>query len=265
MNASFQIISDLHEEFCGLTIKGLVNPDADIVIIAGDITQGVALAELTLQAATSHPDIEFIVIAGNHELYARGFDYQDYLSCVPLWNQLNDNLHFLENTSIVLNQFDLEVFGGIGWTNLSRLNDINTLSLQMRLNDFRHISVKNQPLNTSKMRELNSEFRSACVKCMSSSNAKNRMVVSHFPQSVELRHSGFPVDLMTTYFCSDDNKLIRELASYDVKVMVSGHTHDSFDCILEGVRQISNQVGYSHEDSYDQNLLNSRKLFRLFS
>ncbi|MEZ8327284.1 metallophosphoesterase [Vibrio cyclitrophicus] len=264
MNALFQIISDLHEEFCGLTIKGLVNPDADIVLIGGDITQGVALAELALQAATSHPDIEFIVIAGNHELYARGFDYQDYLSCVPLWNQLSDNLHFLENTSVVLNQFDLEVFGGIGWTNLSRLNDINTLSLQMRLNDFRHISVNNQTLTPSKMRELNSMFRDACVECMSSSNAKNRMVISHFPQSLELRHSGFSVDLLTTYFCSDDNQLIRELASHGVKVMASGHTHDCFDCIVEGVRQISNQVGYSHEDSYAQNLLNSRKLFRLF-
>ncbi|OCH36827.1 metallophosphoesterase [Vibrio cyclitrophicus] len=245
-------------------MKGLVNPDADIVLIGGDITQGVALAELALQAATSHPDIEFIVIAGNHELYARGFDYQDYLSCVPLWNQLSDNLHFLENTSVVLNQFDLEVFGGIGWTNLSRLNDINTLSLQMRLNDFRHISVNNQTLTPSKMRELNSMFRDACVECMSSSNAKNRMVISHFPQSLELRHSGFSVDLLTTYFCSDDNQLIRELASHGVKVMASGHTHDCFDCIVEGVRQISNQVGYSHEDSYAQNLLNSRKLFRLF-
>ncbi|MEZ8192711.1 metallophosphoesterase [Vibrio sp. 1F279] len=265
MSALFQIISDLHEEFCGTTIVDLVNPDADVVIVAGDITHGVGLAELALQAAKSNPDLEFIVISGNHEFYQRGFDYQDYLSCIPLWNQLSDNLHFLENTSVVLNKFDLELFGGVGWTNLSRLNDVNTLSLQMKINDFKSISVNNQVLTPSKMRELNLEFRNACINSMSTSTVQNKIVVTHFPQSIELRHSGFPVDLLASYFCSDDNKLIRELANCGVKAMVSGHTHDNFDCIVEDVRQISNQIGYAHEGSYDKKLLNSRKLFRLFN
>lgn len=243
----------------------LVNPDADIVIVAGDITHGVGLVELAVQAAKSNPHIEFIVISGNHEFHQRGFDYHDYLSCIPLWNQLSDNLHFLENTSVVLNKFDLEIFGGVGWTNLGRLNDVNTLSLQMRVSDFESISVNNEVLTPSKMRELNFEFRNACIDSMSASTAQNKIVVSHFPQSIELRHSEFPTDLLASYFCSDDNKLIRELANHGVEVMVSGHTHDNFDCIVEGVRQVSNQVGYSHEDGYDKKLLDSRKLFRLLS
>lgn len=265
MSALFQIISDLHEEFCGTTIMDLVNPDADIVIVAGDITHGVGLAELALQAAKSNPDIEFIVIAGNHEFYQRGFDYQDYLSCVPLWNKLSNNLHFLENTSVVLSKFDLELFGGVGWSNISKLNDVNTLSLQLKVNDFKSISVNNQVLTPSKMRALNCEFRNACIKSMSASTAQNKLVVTHFPQSVELRHSKYPVDLLTCYFCSDDNELIRELATHGVGVMVSGHTHDNFDCIVEGVRQISNQIGYPHEDGDRKSLLNSRRLFRLFN
>ncbi len=243
----------------------VVNSDADIVIVAGDITYGVGLVELALQAAKSNPSIEFVVIAGNHEFYQKGFDYQDYLSCVPLWNELSNNLHFLENTSVVLSKFDLELFGGVGWTNISKLNDINTLSLQLRINDFKRISVNSQVLTPSKMRELNYEFRKACIKSMSLSTAQNKMVVTHFPQSFELRHSKYPIDFLTCYFCSDDNELIRELANYGVGVMVSGHTHDNFDCIVEEVRQISNQIGYSHEASYEKKLLNSRKLFRLFN
>ena len=55
MNPSFQIISDLHEEFSGITVKDLVNPQAYIVILAGDITHGVGLAEIALTAAKSEP------------------------------------------------------------------------------------------------------------------------------------------------------------------------------------------------------------------
>ncbi|NOJ14030.1 metallophosphoesterase [Vibrio splendidus] len=263
MDTLFQVISDLHEEFSGTTIKQLVNPDADIVMLGGDITHGVGLTELAFQAAKSNPDIEFIVIAGNHEFYPQGFDYLDYLSCLPLWNQLSCNLHFLENTSVVIDKYDLEIFGGVGWTNLSGLNDVNTLSLQMRINDFKYITVNNQTLTPTKMRELNAEFRRSCIESMSNSLKKNKLVVSHFPQSFELKHSGYPVDLLTCYFCSDDNELIRELASLGVTVMVSGHTHDNFDRIVEGVRQVSSQVGYPHEGKFDYNLLNSRLLHNL--
>lgn len=262
-NPLFQVISDLHEEFSSFTVKDLVNPDADIVILAGDITHGVGLAELALKAAKSEPKIEFIVIAGNHEFYDRDFDYIEFLSCIPLWNQLSENLHFLENTSIVIDKYDLEIFGGVGWTNLRGLNDLNTLSLQLRINDFKYITVNKKNLTASKMRELNAEFRSACIKSMLSSNAKNKIVVSHFPQTLQLKHSGFPLDLLTCYFCSDDNELIRELSSSGVKVMVSGHTHDNFDSMVEGVRQISGQIGYPEENNFNNNLLRSRKLLSL--
>lgn len=159
MNPSFQIISDLHEEFSAITVKELVNPDANIVILAGDISYGVGLVELVLNAAKSEPQIEFIVIAGNHEFYQKGFDYLEFLNCIPFWNQLSENLHFLENSSIVIEKYDLEVVGGVGWTNLRGLNDVNTLSLQMRIHDFKYITVNKQKLTASKMRELNGFFR----------------------------------------------------------------------------------------------------------
>jgi predicted phosphodiesterase len=258
----FQIISDLHEEFTSATIKGMVNSDADIVILAGDITHGVGLAELALQAAEAKPDIDFIVIAGNHEFYTN-FDYSDYLDCLPHWNQLSNNLHFLENTSVVIEKYDLEVFGGIGWTNLNGLDDVNLLALQMSLNDFSFIKLNQQAMTPSKMRELNREFRATCLDAMSCSNARNKLVVSHFPQSIELKHSAYNVDLLTFYFCSDDNRLIEDLATLGVKSMVSGHTHDNFDLVVEGVRQVSNQIGYPHEDNFGENCQNSRKLFNL--
>jgi hypothetical protein len=173
---------------------------------------------------------------------------------------LSDNLHFLENTSIVIDRYDLEIFGGVGWTNLEGLKAADTLALQNRLNDFKYITVNMTTLTPAKMKELNSEFRSACVKSMSESKANNKLVVSHFPQSFELKHSGYPVDFLTCYFCSDDNELIQELASHGVKVMVSGHTHENFDHIVEGVRQVSSQIGYPHESEFDRNLFRSRKL-----
>ncbi len=259
----FQVISDLHEEFSGVTVKELINPKADIVILAGDITYGVGLAELALKAAESEPQKEFIVIAGNHEFYHKHFDYLEFLACIPLWNQLSENLHFLENTSIVIDKYDLEVFGGVGWTNLRGLNDINMLSLQMKLNDFKYITVNKQSLTASKIKELNAEFRSSCIRSMSSSCANNKVVVSHFPQTLKLKHSGFALDLLTSYFCSDDDELIRELSNLGVKAMVSGHTHDSFDCVVEGVKQVSNQVGYSDEYNFSDNLQRAKKLFNL--
>lgn len=263
MNPLFQIISDIHEEFSDIAITELVNPRADIVILAGDITQGVGIAEISLRVAKSWPEIEFVVVAGNHEFYHKSFDYQDFAECIPLWNKMETNLHFLENSSIVIDTYDLEIFGGIGWSNLRGLNDVNALLLQMRINDFRYITVNNQALTVSTMRELNARFRHACIQTMSASGAEHKIVITHFPQSVLLKHSAYPLDLMATYFCSNDDELIRELANAGVKTMISGHTHQNFDCVVEGVRQVSNQIGYPSEACFSNNVKNAKKLFRL--
>lgn len=264
MKPQFQIISDLHEEFCDLTVCELINPNANIVILAGDITSGISFVELALKAAKNFLDIEFIVIGGNHELHSN-LDYVDYINNVPFWNQIADNLHFLENSSIYLSKYDLEVFGGIGWTNLNGLNDINLLALQLRVNDFKHIKVGGRLITTSKMKALNAEFVSACIDTMTKSNAENKVVVSHFPQSTELKHSAFNVEFITWYFCADNNNFIKELGELGVKSMVSGHTHDNFDRAVEGVRQVSNQIGYNHERGFDENVSKATRLFDLLT
>ena len=108
----------------------------------------------------------------------------------------------------------------------------------MTSNDFSLIKVDGLDMTPSKMKALNKEFRIACTDAMSSSNTRNKIVVSHFPQSIDLKHSAFPTDILTRYFCSDDNDLIQELAALGVQSMVSGHTHDNFDTAIEGVRQV---------------------------
>ena len=247
MTPRFQIISDLHAEISDVSISSLINDTADVVILGGDISFMNDSINQAHSAARSFPEIEFILILGNHELYQAKYDYNHLITALPKYNLLSKNLHVLENSSIWLEQYDLEIYGGIGWSNLRNVSTLDARILETQINDYSYITVNDMPLTVPIMRELNQVFRASCLACIRESVAKHKIVVSHFPQSLQLRHSGYPNGKLERYFCSDDDELVAELGSLGVMAMVSGHTHESYDIAIRGVRQVSNQIGYPFE------------------
>ncbi|MCY9873860.1 metallophosphoesterase [Vibrio barjaei] len=240
---NLQIISDFHEEHHGHDIAPYINKDADIVILAGDISTGTTGVSLALDSAELHPSITHVVVFGNHELY--DLDYAEYLALVNMWNDLAPNLHFLENRSISLEN-GIEIFGGIGWSNL---NTPNHKELHERVQDFSAIDYYGKPVTIEDFRHFNNEYWSNAQKWFKTSTGKTKILVSHFPQSTALKHKQYEKNDLDYYFCADRDLEIKEAGEHGVSLMVSGHTHDSFSTSIQGVRQESRQVGYPFESN----------------
>ncbi|MGY4349010.1 NADPH-dependent 2,4-dienoyl-CoA reductase/sulfur reductase-like enzyme [Bradyrhizobium sp. GM7.3] len=65
-----QPMSDLHSDFPGFKGYPAPAPGASVIVVAGDTRQGLAAALRELRAAYP-PSLEVVVVAGNHEFWAR--------------------------------------------------------------------------------------------------------------------------------------------------------------------------------------------------
>ncbi|MFO7740375.1 MAG: metallophosphoesterase, partial [Desulfatiglandaceae bacterium] len=115
-----QILSDLHCEFEAITPMStyqqarwirMTETPADVLIAAGDThTKGRGPAVL----AERFGNKKIIAVAGNHEYY--GQTYPHHLSKIQRNAELFDNVHFLENQAVEIE--DVVFVGCSLWTNL---------------------------------------------------------------------------------------------------------------------------------------------------
>lgn len=103
VNMKIAIHSDLHVEFHGKFPE--VNPEADVIILAGDIIKTCDQVQrlLLVEFCREHSDKKVIWISGNHEAYSSDLDKslqasKDLCSLVKA-----DNLIHLENETYRLN------------------------------------------------------------------------------------------------------------------------------------------------------------------
>ncbi|UJF17786.1 metallophosphoesterase [Vibrio sp. SS-MA-C1-2] len=245
MKLKLQHLSDIHEEFSHIDISELIHDEANLVIFTGDISTGYDMMEALSRTANQFPDKTFVAIAGNHELYTLSYD--DYLQNIHGWNQLCDNLHFIENSSVELFDGKVCVAGGIGWSNLKGFDEESKQNLSTAIDDFKLIHYRDRLLKPSDLPILNLEYQQSMVNHFNQSEAGIKIGLSHFPQSHQLANSKFDIEGLGYYFCSDSNDFFIELAELNVALFLSGHTHESYDKSVEGVRNMSIQVGYPEE------------------
>lgn len=243
----FQILSDLHTEKTKLRLRQCINQEAQVVLLAGDVANGADYARQVTIAAKERPEVTFVAVMGNSDLYDQDYYAMQYE--VSGWSLLADNVHFLENEALKLPQYDLEIFGGVGWTNLASLERSEESYIQTTYEDFSRISSAGRCMSVAEMKILNESFRQRCISWAKTSESKHKIVLTHFPQSRVLANTRFSPCVDTAYFTSDDDDLIHQLARCGVHCMVSGHTHCSFDVRVMGVRQISNQYGFDCEET----------------
>lgn len=105
-----QLASDLHLEFLERKLPGerlvLPSPDADVLVLAGDIAQGTRAIELFADVA-----VPVIYVAGNHEFYGREWG--------PTRAELRaaargTNVHFLDDDEVVV--AGVRFLGSTLWT-----------------------------------------------------------------------------------------------------------------------------------------------------
>jgi predicted phosphodiesterase len=248
-----QLASDLHLEHLAYYFPGerLISaaPEADLLVLAGDIAGGARAIELFAQWP-----VPVLYVLGNHEFY--GAD----------WQSLREDLRRKAvGTSVVLldnGVADLSVFthwaasrqealskvrflGCTMWTDY-RLRTNRTQSHMManaerRIADHSQIRVGERLFEAADALADHERSRAWLESELAKPFEGTTVVITHHgphPMSVHPRYAG---DITNAAFVSDLGDLFNK-----VDLWMHGHVHDSFDYKLGRCRVVANPRGYAY-------------------
>ena len=254
---SIQIYSDLHLELTNSIPK--IVPRSPYLFLAGDISRfnHPSFGEFLSYCNDNWKKIFYVF--GNHDYWNRNSYIQEIKRQVKEYiidNKLT-NIQILDNEFVSLND-EIIVFGSTFWTQTSFMKKE---IVELYINDYNMIKIKHDltettPYNLSP-RDVNQmyfEDYSKIYKVLNSNELtkdKKVIIMTHFPpQQSGTSHSKYrlQVNIMKNYFSHPDGT-IKDFDNYsNILCWISGHTHYSYDFKSpEGIRLISNQIGYLKE------------------
>lgn len=244
-----QVYSDIHLEIWNK--MPIIPIKSDYLILAGDIGQ--------LEHPLFYPFLDYcsrnwkktFYIPGNHEYYSFNksmneleFEYKYRVE------KRYKNVFYLNNSVTELDN-DINIYGATFWTNPPFRSKSEA---QIYVNDYNYIKYFKQgldqvvELDVPKVRELSNDSLNELKDYLSRENKKT-IVVTHFPPTrTGTSHPKYLAENRTAnlYFAWPDDTL-NKFKLNNVIAWVSGHTHWSYDFEKNGVRLISNQLGYKSE------------------
>jgi predicted phosphodiesterase len=230
------VLSDLH---LGLGAMDAPDNDADAVILAGDISrprEAVAWAR-----AIGKP---VLYVAGNHEFYGDSLDGTlDRLrdSCA------GTNVRFLDDDVAVLD--GVRFVGSTLWTDFMLLGAAQRADAmregQRFLRDFSRIRTSPESGAAYTPADSAARFdrhRAFLAERLAQPFAGATVVITHHAPSPLSIHPRFRDSLLNACFVSD---LEHMMNGRRAQLWVHGHTHDSFDYVVNGTRVVCNPRGYA--------------------
>lgn len=254
------ILSDLHLEFSGYTVKDL---NADVIILPGDIGVGMMGIEWAAQLLNT-TNAHILYLCGNHEFYHHNLNtvrknIREY--CVTLNStqpdEIQDRLHFLDNSEVIIDQ--VLFLGTTLWTDFKLFGEElkNECMEQGKhyLNDFQLINYDNLPFSTQDSIDLHdASVKWLTHKLKNDQHDGKTVVISHHLPSFESVVARYQKDKVSACFASRLDHLL-EYAD----LWIHGHTHDSLDYFKNGTRVICNPRGYyrykAENSSFNPNLI----------
>jgi Icc-related predicted phosphoesterase len=237
------VTSDLHLEFqkdYGREFLKSLNPAADVLIIAGDLSPENFYREGLNQGVNPLAYLckkykEVIFVAGNHDYWwsnpKSAFDFWKSWSFIP-------NYNFLENGIKVIGK--QRFLGASLWFKSPPILEHKKL-----MTDFEAIKdfepwVYEQGKRT--------------IKFLKKNLTKNDIVITHHLPTQKSVHRLYKNHPLNVFFINDIENLILER---NPKLWVHGHTHFSFDYYIGETRILCNPFGYvEHEnDKFTDNLV----------
>jgi predicted phosphodiesterase len=230
------ILSDLHLETRPIALPII---DADMVVLAGDIDNGVKGIEWAKQAF----GVPVLYVAGNHEYYDDEFhgvqrslreaasgSRVTVLDCEEL---VRDSIRFL---------------GCSLWTDYSLVPPgarADTIELARRKNpDHQFISMGERKFSPEDAIDLCHRHRAWLTSRLAEPFKGRTVVITHFaphPGSIAPQFSGHPAN---PGFIVDLDELMGK-----ADLWIHGHTHTAFDYQVKGTRILSNPRGYEDENT----------------
>ena len=225
------VLSDLHLErrsFSASTSTGRIDEHADVVVLAGDIHQGVLGIRW---ARDSFPGKPIIYVAGNHEFYDHRWDtlIDQLRTEARIWD-----VDFLECDAVEL--FGVRFLGATLWTDFSIEGEDHQSEcmhrMQSCMSDYQFIraSVTPETYHLHSRRRLLPQLvlsRHQSTKfwiqrqLIEPTNATATVVVTHHAPSKTSLSSTFS-DLFAPAYASDLDALVGQ-----AQIWIHGHVHQS--------------------------------------
>ena len=240
------ILSDLHLEFGRFTFPAT---NADVVVLAGDISVGMGHRDTVTQWCHDNPRKIFLMIAGNHEFYQQDMDEE--LCKLIAWAEQVPNLYFLENNTEVLvtgSNYSQQVrfVGCTLWTDMKNYDTLVMQAVKEGMNDFRLIRRDGVTFTPAMAADKHYMSRRWLEQVLAQEFDGPTVVVTHHaPSYKSTRYGG---SLLDCGFASNLDDLILDFAP---QLWIHGHMHDSLDYKIGETRIICNPRGYvGHKINY---------------
>ena len=239
--------SDLHQEFVPSDQKELVTvPEADIIILAGDIDNGTDSVDYAESVAIKN-DVPVILVAGNHEYY--GHDLHTLKGQLQERANQTPNVFFLERNRIDLK--GVRFLGCTLWSSFDLFEE-NTAHAQQiaekRISDFQSIHVGSRLITAADQMDENK----ACLQWLENELASPfsgpTVVITHFapvPECIEPKWVGSE---LAPYFINRLNDMIWK---WQPDYWLYGHTHSNINQLLGKTRIMANQKGHDYHTPED--------------
>lgn len=250
------VLSDMHLSHIPFPIERdgqRVDREADVVVLAGDIDEGVRGFRW---ARETFPDKPIVMVAGNHEFYEHHWTrhLDDMREAANKYD-----IDFLEADGIDLGGVrflgcslwtDFELYGAERKTDAMRLakasmNDYRCIKVS-RTAEFYWVHSKHLiPALTERRHRGSVEWLEG--KLEKGDPAKTVVVTHHapHPNSIPARYRG---DLLSTSYASDLTRLMGKSCLW-----IHGHMHSSADYVVNGTRVVCNPMGYPHKNGGMEN------------
>lgn len=220
-----QIMSDLHLEFHrdgGQDFIDSLDPTGvDVLVLAGDICLGEKIPQVMHHFCGRYPQVVYVL--GNHEYY--GSTRERVRRSATRAANKNDNLHWLDNSSAVVN--GTLFVGGSLWF---RRND---RAPKWALNDFRMIKNFESWVyqeNVECIEALDKLIEPGCV-----------VVTHHLPSERSVARPYKDSPLNPFFVCDVHQQLVKPR---EADFWFHGHTHSSMNYEVGHTRVICNPFGY---------------------
>lgn len=231
------ILSDLHVGFSAFDTP---LSEADVVVLAGDIAppRHAALWALRLQKPV-------VYVPGNHEFYGSSIEAASAeLKRLCAGTQV----HVLDNDEVVID--GVRFLGSTLWTDFRLFGDgaertAAMAEAQRLMRDFSRIRLDEStdalftPDAAAMLFERNATW---LERNLAVPHAGPTVVVTHHAPARQSIHWRFAGSLLNACFVSDAEHLV---SADRVQWWIHGHTHDSFNYVLNGTRVVCNPRGYA--------------------
>jgi predicted phosphodiesterase len=235
------ILSDLHLSQGELPIP---QSDADLVILAGDIARPArALAWATRIAKP------VLYVAGNHEFYGGTLE-----GTAAQLKRLaaGTNVRVLDCEEALLG--GVRFLGATLWTDFRIAGEGEARAAAIReaerfMRDFSVVRMGEAAFTPQASAALFARHAAWLEAKLGEAHSGPTVVITHHapsPRSIHPRFAGSPLNAC---FVSDAERL---LDGRRARLWIHGHTHDSFDYLVNGTRVLCNPRGYA-KDSVNEN------------